>query len=83
MTFLPLTNLVEVDDLRIPIPKAAPPTDPEKMFGADFESDLGSDLRSDLRSDLGSNFGSDFGSDFGNDFGSDFLDLEEIKLTFW
>ena len=31
VTFLPLTNLVEVDELRIPIPGAAPPMDPEKV----------------------------------------------------
>ena len=32
VTFLPLTNLVEVDELRIPITGAAPPMDPEKVF---------------------------------------------------
>ena len=41
VTFLPLTNLVEVDELRIPTPGAAPPMDPEKVFGTNLGVILG------------------------------------------
>ena len=40
VTFLPLTNLVEVDELRIPIPGADPPIGPEKVFGANLRAHL-------------------------------------------
>ena len=41
MTFLPLTNLVEVDELRIPIPGTAQPTDPGKVYGTNLGLILG------------------------------------------
>ena len=70
MTFLPLTNLVEVDELRIPIPGATPPMDPVKVFGTNLGVILGAIV------------GAIEGAVFGAIFGSIFQDLLKINLHF-
>ena len=66
MTFLSLSNLVEVDELCVPIPETAQPMDPEKW--GRFESGLGSDSKSGLGSDLRSSFGSNYKRNLEVDF---------------
>ena len=44
MTFLVLANLVEVDELSIPIPGTPPPMDPEKVLGTNLGVILGAIL---------------------------------------
>ena len=64
MTFLPLTNLVEVDELRIPIPGAAPPMDPEKVFGTNLRVILGAIVRANVGAIVGAILGAILGPIF-------------------